>query len=162
MNIQENISLKSLHTFRINVAARYFATFSDVDELSALYAFANDKNHPHLSMILGGGSNLLFTKNYDGLLMKNQIKGIEMVKEDADFVYLKAGAGESWDRFVQYCITKNLGGVENLSLIPGNVGASPMQNIGAYGVELKDVFEELEAWHLSTQKLIRFGLNDCA
>jgi len=162
MNIQENTSLKSLHTFGINVAARYFATFSDVDELSALQAFAKDMFRPHPSMILGGGSNLLFTKNYDGLLMKNQIKGIEMVKEDADFVYLKAGAGESWHGFVQYCITKNLGGVENLSLIPGNVGASPMQNIGAYGVELKDVFEELEAWHLNDQKLVRFGLNDCA
>jgi UDP-N-acetylmuramate dehydrogenase len=162
INIQENISLKTLHSFGIDVSARYFATFHQVDALDELYAFTKNNKSPMESLILGGGSNLLFTKNFDGLLLKNQIKGISLVKEDADFVYLKAGAGESWHGFVQYCISKSLGGVENLSLIPGNVGASPMQNIGAYGVEIKDVFEELEAWHLKDRKLVRFGLKDCA
>lgn len=162
MNIQENSSLKHLNSFGIDVSTKYFAAFNHVEELAEMCAFIKKSSAPINTMILGGGSNLLFTKNYDGLILKNQLKGIELVKEDADFVYLKAGAGESWHGFVQYCITKNLGGVENLSLIPGNVGASPMQNIGAYGVEIKDVFEELEAWHLNDQRLIKFGLNDCA
>jgi UDP-N-acetylmuramate dehydrogenase len=161
MIIQENHSLKTLHTFGIDVSAKYFATFEQVHELAELYDFVK-KNRMARSMILGGGSNVLFTKDFDGLLLKNQIKGISFVKEDPHFVYLKVGAGESWHGFVEYCISKNLGGVENLSLIPGCVGASPMQNIGAYGVEIKDVFEELEAWHLNDQQLVRFNLQDCA
>jgi UDP-N-acetylmuramate dehydrogenase len=161
MNIQENTSLKNLHTFGIDVAAKYYTTFQHIHELEESYTFIKN-NHIASSMILGGGSNVLFTKNFDGLLLKNQIKGISLVKEDAHFVYLKVGAGESWHGFVQYCISKTLGGVENLSLIPGCVGASPMQNIGAYGVEIKDVFEELEAWHFNDQQLVRFNLHDCA
>lgn len=162
MNIQENSSLKHLNSFGIDVSTKYFAKFNHIDELAEVASFIKMRPAPINSMILGGGSNILFTKNYDGLILKNQLKGIELVKEDAEYVYLKAGAGESWHRFVQYCITKNVGGVENLSLIPGNVGASPMQNIGAYGVEIKDVFEELEAWHLNDQQLVTFSLNDCA
>lgn len=162
MNIQENYSLQNLHSFGIDVSTKYFAEFNYVDELAELYEFVKNSPTPINNMVLGGGSNLLFTKNYDGLILKNQLKGIELVKEDTEYVYLKAGAGESWHGFVQFCLTKNLGGVENLSLIPGNVGASPMQNIGAYGVEIKDVFEELEAWHLNDQQLVKFSLNDCA
>jgi UDP-N-acetylmuramate dehydrogenase len=112
-------------------------------------------------MILGGGSNILFTHNVAGLVLKNEIKGIEKTGEDEDFVYVKAGAGENWHQFVLYCIAHNWAGVENLSLIPGNIGASPMQNIGAYGTELKDVFHELEAWHLQDGCLVKFGLADC-
>ncbi|RYD72571.1 MAG: FAD-binding protein, partial [Sphingobacteriales bacterium] len=148
MNILENISLKQYNSFGINVSAKYFATFDTVDSLVETLAF-NTSDIPHptsKTLILGGGSNILFTRNFDGLVLKNELKGIELVKEDADHVYLKAGAGENWHSFVQYCIQKNLAGAENLSLIPGNVGASPMQNIGAYGVEIKDVFHSLEAY----------------
>ncbi len=158
MNIQSNIPLKPYHTFHINISAKKFATFSNVDELNELLqSSTNEKNQ----LILGGGSNILFTKNYDGIILKNEIKGIDVVKEDADHVYLRVGAGENWHQFVLHSINKELGGVENLSLIPGNVGASPMQNIGAYGVEIKEVFESLTAFHLNDKKIVQFSLNDC-
>lgn len=112
-------------------------------------------------LILGGGSNILLTGDYNGLVLKNDIAAIEQVREDADYVYLKVGAGENWHRFVMHCIANNLAGVENLSLIPGSVGASPMQNIGAYGVELKEVFHSLEAMHLQEKSVHTFSLNDC-
>lgn len=156
MNIQENFSLKKYNTFGINATAKYFATFNSLEELQECFEF----NKPS-TLILGGGSNILFTKDFDGLVLKNELKGIELVKEDAEHVYLKAGAGENWHQFVQYCIQKNVAGVENLSLIPGNVGASPMQNIGAYGVEIKDVFYSLEAFHIHDKKLVTFSLEDC-
>ncbi|MEI8059541.1 MAG: UDP-N-acetylmuramate dehydrogenase, partial [Ferruginibacter sp.] len=113
------------------------------------------------TLILGGGSNILFTKNFDGIVLKNELKGIELLKEDEHYVYVKVGAGENWHQFVLHCISNNWAGVENLSLIPGNVGASPMQNIGAYGVEIKEVFHSLEAYHLNEKKIIAFNLNDC-
>ena len=158
LNIQSNISLRPYHTFHINVVAKKFATFSNVDELNELLqSSTNEKNR----LILGGGSNILFTKNYDGIILRNEIKGIDVVKEDADHVYIRVGAGENWHQFVLHSINKELGGVENLSLIPGNVGASPMQNIGAYGVEIKEVFETLTAFHLNDRKIVQFSLNDC-
>jgi UDP-N-acetylmuramate dehydrogenase len=161
MQLQKNISLKSFNTFGINVLAKYFATFNTVQQINELVAHKklHIANCPLL--ILGGGSNILFTKNFDGLVLKNEIKGIEKVNEDDDYVYVKAGAGENWHQFVLYCINNNFAGVENLSLIPGNVGASPMQNIGAYGVEIKDVFHSLEAFHLAEKKIITFTINDC-
>lgn len=159
MIIQENISLKPYNTFGIDVQARYFASFNTVEELLDLL---NSKlKTQHSKLILGGGSNLLFTKNYDGLVLKNAIRGIELIKEDQHYTYVKVGAGENWHEFVLYCLHHNYAGVENLSLIPGNVGASPMQNIGAYGVEIKDVFHQLEAFHLKDKKLETFSLNDC-
>ena len=115
----------------------------------------------HRKLILGGGSNILFTKNFDGIVLKNEIKGIELVSEDDEHIYVKAGAGENWHQFVLYCIQQNYAGVENLSLIPGCVGASPMQNIGAYGVEIKDVFHQLEAFHLDDKTLKTFRLSEC-
>lgn len=142
----------------IRAIAHSFASFKDEDELGQLLE-AKAAARPHL--ILGGGSNILFTKDYDGLVLKNEIKGIQVVAEDDNHVYVKAGAGENWHSFVQYCLQRNLAGVENLSLIPGNVGASPMQNIGAYGVEIRDAFHELEAFHLHDKKLHLFSLNDC-
>jgi len=154
MQIQENISLKKLTTFGIESNARYFSNFNSVEELGEI---PDDKK----LLIIGGGSNILFTKDYDGLVLKNEIKGIEKIKEDADYVYIKAGAGEVWHQFVLHCVNNNWAGVENLSLIPGNVGASPMQNIGAYGVEIKDVFYELEAFHLKEKKIIKFTAKDC-
>ena len=163
MNIETDFSLKPYNTFGIASYAKYFARFGSVAELEECLTpdQFSTLNSQFSTLILGGGSNILFTKNFDGLVLKNELKGIELVKEDADHVYLKAGAGENWHRFVQYSIQKNLAGVENLSLIPGNVGASPMQNIGAYGVEIKDVFHSLEAFHLQDKKTVTFNLNDC-
>ncbi len=159
MQILENISLKSYNTFGIDVVAKQFTTFSTIDDLSEV--LENKASQTANRMILGGGSNILFTKKYDGVILKNEIHGIEKVKEDNEFVYIKAGAGEIWHRFVLYCISNNYAGVENLSLIPGNVGASPMQNIGAYGAEIKDVFCELEAFHLHDKTVKTFTLNEC-
>lgn len=160
MQLQQNVSLKPYNTFGINVLAKYFASFSTVDELAEL--LNNSKlqttNSP---LILGGGSNILFTKNFDGLILKNELKGINLVDEDADYYYVKAAAGEAWHHLVLHCISNNYAGIENLSLIPGNVGASPMQNIGAYGVEIKDIFHSLEAYHIQEQKTITFSLQDC-
>lgn len=163
MNIQENFSLKRYNTFGIDVTAKYFTGFNSLVELEeSLYYNKPTINNPQpATLILGGGSNILFTKNFDGLVLKNELKGIGLVREDENHIYLKAGAGENWHRFVQYCIQKNVAGVENLSLIPGNVGASPMQNIGAYGVEIKDVFHSLEAFHIHDKKLVEFNLADC-
>ena len=158
MNIQHNISLKPFNSFGIDLPAKYFATFSSINELNELVQhFSNER-----LLLLGGGSNILFTKPFDGAVIKNNLKGIELVNEDADHFYVRAQAGENWHEFVQYCIAHKYAGIENLSLIPGNVGASPMQNIGAYGVEIKDIFYELEAYHLKDHTLSTFRLQDCA
>src|SRR5690606_3666776 len=125
-----NVNILPYNTFGISVHARQFATFSSTEELRRLLA---EKPEELPFMILGGGSNVLFTKDFDGLILKNEIKGFEITGKDGNDVYVKAGAGENWHSFVIRTINLNLGGLENLSLIPGNVGASPMQNIGAYG-----------------------------
>jgi len=159
MLIHENYSLKKLNTFGINASAHYFAEFFTVEEIRELLsqrAFFDTQK-----LILGGGSNLLFTKNFDGIVLKNNLKGIEVVKEDADFYFVKAGAGEVWHELVKHCIAHNYAGLENLSLIPGNVGASPMQNIGAYGVEIKDIFYELEALYIADKTIRQFSNADC-
>ena len=153
----ENISLKPYNTFGVDVKAKQFTIFSNAEELQELLT-ANAKQK---KLVLGGGSNILFTKDFEGLVLKNEIKGIELIKEDAHHVYVKAGAGENWHQFVMYCVKRGWGGVENLSLIPGNVGASPMQNIGAYGVEIKEVIDELEAYHIKDKKQYTFSANDC-
>lgn len=159
MELQENRSLKSLNTFAIDAKARYYAEFNSVDELHDLMEIKNQHSFP--LMVLGGGSNILFTKDYDGLVLKNDLKGIQIVKEDDRHIYIKVMAGENWHQFVMYCVNQNFAGVENLSLIPGNVGASPMQNIGAYGVEIKDVFHELEAYDKEDKVVRMFTENDC-
>ena len=157
MHILENISLKPYNTFGIDVEARYFTTFSSMDELAELLDFKQAMPH----IILGGGSNILLTKNVNALVEKNELTGINITAGNADFVYVKSAAGENWHQFVLYCIANNLAGVENLSLIPGSVGASPMQNIGAYGVDINDVFHELEAWHIADKKMVTFSIADC-
>lgn len=160
MNFFENISLKPYNTFGIEAIARYFTSFKNTSELEDLLSHKPQRvNH---QLVLGGGSNILLTKNFDGIVLKNEIKGIDIVEETDEYVFVKAGAGENWHQFVLYCISRNLAGVENLSLIPGNVGASPMQNIGAYGVEIKDVFHSLEAMHIQDKKAVTFSNNDCA
>ena len=136
MQVQQNYSLKNYNTFGINVQAQYFAEFDSVENLQSIL-----KDHENISkMILGGGSNILFTKDFPGLILKNNISFIDESHDRDGTVLVRVGAGINWHRFVLHCVNNNYGGVENLSLIPGNVGASPMQNIGAYGVEIKDVF----------------------
>jgi UDP-N-acetylmuramate dehydrogenase len=152
MIIRENYSLKSLNTFGIKVDAKYFAEVASVQDIIEINKIILEKRIPFL--VLGGGSNILFTKDFEGIVIKIGLKGIEVVEEDAGHYYIKARAGENWDDFVKYCVDRNYGGLENLSLIPGNVGASPIQNIGAYGVEMKDVFHELEIFDLQ-QGIVR-------
>lgn len=159
MRISENVLLRPYNTFGIAAQARYFASFSSADELQELLESPPQPGLSH--MILGGGSNVLFTRNFDGILLKNEIKGITVVREDDGYVYVKVGAGENWHGFVMDCIRNDRAGLENLSLIPGNVGASPMQNIGAYGVEIKDSFYELEAYHLQDHTTVIFNNADC-
>jgi len=159
MQIFKNYSLRDYNTFGIDAYAKYFAAFNSVDDLQSLLQSGEYKNEPKL--FLGGGSNILFTKKFDGLVLKNEIDGIKIIHEEEKYIYVKVGAGVNWHQFVLYCIHKNLAGVENLSLIPGSVGASPMQNIGAYGVEIKDVFFSLEAYHVLENRIITFTLNDC-
>lgn len=159
MQILENISLRPFNTFHIDAKARWFASFATTHELQELLAAKPVPRNK--ALVLGGGSNILFTQDYDGMVMKNDIKGINIVKEDDEFVYIKSGAGENWHQLVLHSIANNWAGIENLSLIPGNVGASPMQNIGAYGVEIKDVFHELKAYHLVEKCNYTFNLKDC-
>lgn len=157
--IHENISLKPYNTFAIDAKARYFATIGTV---SALHAVLTNPHWQTLPMlILGGGSNILFTQDFQGLVIHNQIMGIELIDENADHVYLKIGAGENWHAFVLYCIANNYAGVENLSLIPGTMGAAPIQNIGAYGVELKDTLHEVHTISIDDKKNYLFKNSEC-
>jgi UDP-N-acetylmuramate dehydrogenase len=160
MQIQQNISLKPYNTFGIDATAKYFAKFTSTSELAELLdsEFQTSKEPP---LIIGGGSNILITHDYDGLVARNELRGIEVIKQDEQHIYVRAAAGENWHQFVLYCIENNFAGVENLSLIPGNVGAGPMQNIGAYGVEIKDVFHQLEAFNIKEKKIETFSAKDC-
>lgn len=155
--IQSNIDLKRFNTFGISSVAKRFASFSSVDELSKLL---NERDGEEL-LILGGGSNILLTDDFDGLVLRNEIKGFSIIEESDTHVIVESGAGEVWHEFVLRCIDKGFGGIENLSLIPGSVGASPMQNIGAYGVEIKDVFDSLKAFHIATGEIHEFNHKDC-
>jgi UDP-N-acetylmuramate dehydrogenase len=156
--IENNLDILPYNTFGISVTAKQFARFSSVEELKQLL---KQKPTDLPFLILGGGSNILFTKDFDGLILKNEITGFEIVDKSGNDVFVKAGAGENWHSFVIRTIGLNLGGLENLSLIPGNVGASPMQNIGAYGREIKDVFHSLEAYHIESGEMHTFYNSDC-
>ena len=160
MQIQESISLKQYNTFGIDVKAAFFVSISTVQELQEL--LSNDK-YPD-PFVMGGGSNMLLTQDVKRLVIHLNSKGKEIINDSFSEteVLLKVAGGENWHEFVLYCVANNLGGVENLSLIPGNVGTSPIQNIGAYGVELKDVFYECEAVHRTTQEIRTFSLEQCA
>ncbi|SFU62392.1 UDP-N-acetylmuramate dehydrogenase [Pustulibacterium marinum] len=157
MNVQENISLKKYNTFGIDAKAKLFASIDSESDLKAI--LKEYQNEP--KFILGGGSNMLLTKDVELLVLHINLKGIAIEEETADHVFVTAQAGENWHQFVLWCIDQNFGGVENLSLIPGNVGTSPVQNIGAYGVELKDVFESCEAIEIETQESRTFTKDDC-
>jgi len=156
--LQENISLKPYNTFGIDVKARFFAEIFEEQDLIALRkstAFQDKK-----ILVLGGGSNMLFTEDFDGLVLKISISGIAAEFSETDVMVI-AGAGVVWNDLVNYCVAEDFAGIENLSLIPGTVGASPIQNIGAYGVELKDVFESCEAFEIATGEFRKFNYADC-
>ena len=158
MPYQHNISLQPYNTFGIEATAKSFAAFSSVEELKELL---QQKEKDTSLLILGGGSNLLFTNHFDGVVLKNELQGIQLIREDDNHYYVQAAAGENWHQLVMYCVANNYAGMENLSLIPGSVGASPIQNIGAYGVELRDVFYELQAYDLHTGDVVTFIKEDC-
>lgn len=158
-NIKKDHSLKSYNTFGIDVKAKYLYEFHSVEDLKQILNEPNLQNIKKL--ILGCGSNTLFRKDFDGLVLVNRIKLIEIVNENEDWIWVKCGSGVVWQDFVEYCVTNDYGKVENLSLIPGTVGAAPVQNIGAYGVELKDVFWTLEAFDLATFKVKAFSREEC-
>ncbi len=159
IKITENAPLKHLNTFGIEATGSHYTEIHSVQDISELVK--NEVFQKSNKLILGGGSNVLFTKNFDGIVVKNNLKGIEVVFEDEQIVLVKAAGGEVWHEFVMWCIGKGYAGLENLSLIPGCVGASPMQNIGAYGVEIKDVFDSLEAVKISDGTIKRFNAADC-
>jgi UDP-N-acetylmuramate dehydrogenase len=157
--IKENFSLKKYNTFGIEVKTKYFVEYSTVNELSNFLGTQRKQDLP--LMFIGGGSNVLFTKDFEGYLLHSKINGVEIIKEEDDKVYVRVGAGEDWDEFVEYCVKNGWGGVENLSLIPGNVGTCPIQNIGAYGVEVKDVITEVESIEIDTLKKTLFTNEEC-
>lgn len=159
LNIQENKNLKSYNSFSLEVFCTFFVEINSIEDFLSLLKTEVYQNNTKL--IIGGGSNILFTQNFEGIVIKNNLKGIEVVHENNNEIIIKAAAGENWHEFVLYCIKKNYYGLENLSLIPGCVGASPMQNIGAYGVEIKDCFFELEATNVVNGEKKVFKKEDC-
>lgn len=159
MTILEHVSLKKYNTFGIDISARYFAEIHSPESLPVIFSGKTVPTPRH--MVLGGGSNVLFTGDFDGLIVRMCNKGRQVVEEQPGALLLKVQAGEEWDELVAWCVDQGWGGLENLSLIPGQAGTSPMQNIGAYGVELKDVFHSLEAFEKSSGQTRVFGPGDC-
>ncbi|WP_226063116.1 UDP-N-acetylmuramate dehydrogenase [Kaistella polysaccharea] len=159
MNIQENFSLKNHNTFGVDVSAKYFAEVSSLEELIETIKFS--KTHSLAILFLGGGSNILFTQDFEGIVIQLHLKGIEEEYLNENEVLVTSKAGENWHEFVLFCLNKNYGGLENLSLIPGNVGTSPMQNIGAYGTEIKDTFVNCKVLNLETLEVEKFDHQKC-
>lgn len=157
--MQENFSLKPYNTFGVDAQAKYFVEINSIEELRDALTFSKKNTLPLL--FLGGGSNILLTKDFDGLAIKLNLKGISEKDLNENEVLVTAKAGENWHEFVMHCLSKNYGGLENLSLIPGNVGTSPMQNIGAYGTEIKDVFVCCQVLDLENFELTTFDLEKC-
>ena len=158
INIRENISLKPYHTFGMEVATRYFAEYDSVEDLRSLLISPIIKDNIYLQ--IGGGSNLLFTKDYPGVILHSKIASI-IATEQEDYVIVKVGAGVEWDKFVAYAVSNNWYGAENLSYIPGEVGASAVQNVGAYGVEAKDIIERVYAVDVETGAERVFAKDEC-
>jgi UDP-N-acetylmuramate dehydrogenase len=159
ITVQNDVELLPYNTFKIKAKAKHFVVVQSVDDVRQLIDQELFKNSKYL--ILGGGSNLLLTKDFDGLIIKNEIKGIHVVSEQDSSMIIKAGAGENWHQLVMFAVDHDLGGIENLSLIPGTVGAAPMQNIGAYGVEIKEVIHNVEAIELSSGDVHNFSREEC-
>lgn len=156
---EPHASLKYLNTFQLDVRADHLVRINTYDDLAEV--FESDRFRAKKKMILGGGSNVLFIRNFLGVILKMEISGIHLEEDSSDAVIISFGAGENWHQCVLWCIDQGFGGIENLSLIPGTMGAAPMQNIGAYGVEVKDVFHSLEAYEIKTGKIVRFYNEDC-
>ena len=159
MNIQENISLLPFNTFGIDKKAKFFVRVKAEDDVKSALIRSKQMNLP--VFILGGGSNILLTKDIEALVIKIEIEGIRILEENDEDIFIEVGAGENWHQFVMFCIENNWAGVENLSLIPGTVGASPMQNIGAYGVEIKELFHQLKAINRETLEEKIFDWEAC-
>lgn len=159
MEIRQHVSLRHLNTFGLESEARYFADVTSEEDLKAL--LINPDYQSVTKFVLGGGSNVLLTQNVDALVIHPNIKGIAVLREDEHFVWLGVGGGEVWHNLVMYCVSHGYAGIENLSLIPGTVGAAPMQNIGAYGVEVKDVIEEVSALSMATGEVRKFSNAEC-
>lgn len=159
MNIINNVSLKSFNTFGIDISAKKFVKITRSEQLLELVGWVN--SHSQLYILIGGGSNILFTKDYEGLAAVIKTQGKNLVGEDSDYFYIEAQAGENWHDFVRWTIDQGYAGLENLSLIPGTVGAAPVQNIGAYGVELADRFASLKAIHIKTGEQKTFDKKSC-
>ncbi len=157
MKIQNNFSLKSYNTFGIEAKAKQFVAVHSVDELKQVL----QENQHQNKFILGGGSNMLLTKNINALVIHIDLKGKKIIQQDENFVLVQAMAGENWHEFVLWTIDQNFGGLENMSLIPGNVGTTPVQNIGAYGAEIKDNFVLCEAINIENQSIKIFENADC-
>ena len=155
MNIEKNISLKNYNTFGIDVTAKSFISIDSVYQLQELLKVEKD------IFLISGGSNMLLTKDIEKLVVHIDIKGVSIDQENENEVFLTVNAGENWHEFVLWCVDNNYGGLENLSLIPGNVGTCPIQNIGAYGVEVKDTITKVEALHIETGKLVQFSNEEC-
>ncbi|WBX72567.1 UDP-N-acetylmuramate dehydrogenase [Tenacibaculum pacificus] len=155
MNIQENISLKNYNTFGIHVNAKRFISIDSLYSLQQLLKSEKD------IFLISGGSNMLLTKDIEKLVVHLNLKGISIDRENENDIYITVNAGENWHEFVLWCVSENYGGIENLSLIPGNVGTCPIQNIGAYGVEVKDTINRVEAIDIETRKLVSFSNDDC-
>lgn len=160
LNIQSHVSLKPYNTFRIEASARYWVEISNEEDLQTVLQLSDYIDKPKL--ILGGGSNVLLCHDFNGLVVKVAVQGIDLIRDDETHVYVTAGAGVNWHELVLFCVERGYAGIENLSLIPGTAGAAPMQNIGAYGVELEQVFESLTAIHVLTGEKRTFTRADCA
>ena len=156
---KENISIKNYNSFQIDVKTKLFSEFKNIEELKIILNSSLYKSNK--STILGEGSNILFTNDYEGLILKNNITGIKIIKENNDNIIVEVGSGENWHKFVMWSIEKNLSGIENLALIPGSVGASPVQNIGAYGMEVKDSIISVHTINLKSNKECNFKNKDC-
>ena len=159
IKILENYDLTKLNTFGINTKAWFFVEINSEEDLKELFQTPKFKNNEKL--FLGGGSNVLFTRDFPGIVVLNRLKGIEIVKEDEQNVWIKSMGGEWWNDLVNFAVARDYWGIENLSLIPGTVGATPVQNIGAYGVELKDILESVEAYEIETGDKKIFSKEEC-
>lgn len=157
MEIQTNFSLKNYNTFGIEAKAKQFVAVHNTASLRTVL----EQNKLKEKFILGGGSNMLLTKDIDSLVIHIDFKGKKIIKEDDDFVWVESQAGENWHEFVLWTINQNFGGLENMSLIPGNVGTTPVQNIGAYGTEIKDTFDSCEAINIENQEMRTFSKAEC-